>query len=131
MSRDRTAKLFMTGRSQAVRLPREFRSEGREVCIGREGGAVVLTRGRRRGTRCLFAGKGHRGTGAASVALEGAIEMIRSLGGGRVEGYPEDIEGRKASPAFLFNGALSTFERFGFERSVKIGKYKWVVTRTL
>ncbi len=80
---------------------------------------------------CFFAGKGHRGTGVASTALEGAIGQIRTLGGGRIEGYPEDIEGRKASPAFLFNGALSTFERAGFERSRKIGKHKWVVTLTV
>jgi antitoxin VapB len=37
-----TAKLFMNGRSQAVRLPREFRFRGREVRIRREGDAVVL-----------------------------------------------------------------------------------------
>ena len=80
---------------------------------------------------CFFSGKGHRGTGVASVALEGAVAQIRKLGGGRIEGYPDDIEGRKASPAFLFNGALSTFERLGFERSRKIGKHKWVVTLTV
>ncbi|MGL6208679.1 MAG: GNAT family N-acetyltransferase [Paracoccaceae bacterium] len=80
---------------------------------------------------CFFSGKGHRGTGVASAALEGAIQQIRALGGGRVEGYPEDIEGRKASAAFLFNGTLSTFERLGFERSRKIGKHKWVVTLTI
>ena len=67
----------------------------------------------------------------ASAALEGAVEQIKKLGGGRIEGYPEDIEGRRASPAFLFNGALSTFERLGFERSRLIGKHKWVVTRTV
>ena len=77
---------------------------------------------------CFFSGKGHRGAGVASAALEGAVEQISRLGGGRIEGYPEDTEGRKASPAFLFNGALSTFERLGFERSRKIGKHKWVVT---
>lgn len=38
----RTAKLFANGRSQAVRLPREFRFEGKEVRIRREGEAVVL-----------------------------------------------------------------------------------------
>ena len=80
---------------------------------------------------CFFSGKGHRGTGVASVALEGAIEQIKELGGGRIEGYPEDIEGRKASPAFLFNGVLHMFERLGFERSRKIGKHKWVVTLTV
>ena len=77
---------------------------------------------------CFFSGKGHRGAGVASAALEGAIEQIRKLGGGRIEGYPEDIEGRKAAPAFLFNGALHMFERVGFERCSKIGKHKWVVT---
>ena len=37
-----TAKLFMNGRSQAVRLPAEFRFEGTEVLIEREGDAVAL-----------------------------------------------------------------------------------------
>ena len=37
-----TAKLFMNGASQAVRLPREFRFEGDEVCIRQVGSAVVL-----------------------------------------------------------------------------------------
>ena len=37
-----TAKIFMTGRSQAVRLPKEFRFEGDEVCIKRIGSMVVL-----------------------------------------------------------------------------------------
>ncbi len=37
-----TAKLFMTGRSQAVRLPKEFRFEGKEVRIRREGNGVLL-----------------------------------------------------------------------------------------
>jgi len=36
------AKLFWTGRSQAVRLPKEYRFEGKEVRIRREGGKVIL-----------------------------------------------------------------------------------------
>jgi antitoxin VapB len=41
-----TAKLFTTGRSQAVRLPREYRFEGTEVYIRRDSatGDVVLSR---------------------------------------------------------------------------------------
>jgi antitoxin VapB len=41
----RTAKLFMTGRSQAVRLPLEFRFEGREVFVRRDPktGDVILS----------------------------------------------------------------------------------------
>ena len=37
-----TAKVFMSGRSQAVRLPKEYRFEGDEVLIKRVGDAVVL-----------------------------------------------------------------------------------------
>ena len=37
-----TARLFMTGRSQAVRLPREYRFEGEEVIIKRVGDGVLL-----------------------------------------------------------------------------------------
>lgn len=37
-----TAKIFMTGRSQAVRLPKEFRFDGDAVRIRREGATVIL-----------------------------------------------------------------------------------------
>lgn len=37
-----TAKVFWSGRSQAVRLPKEFRVEGREVRISRRGHALLL-----------------------------------------------------------------------------------------
>jgi virulence-associated protein VagC len=36
------AKLFTNERSQAVRLPKEFRFAGKEVAIRKEGDAVVL-----------------------------------------------------------------------------------------
>ena len=37
-----TAKLFWSGRSQAVRLPKEFRFRGSEVRIRRHGSTVIL-----------------------------------------------------------------------------------------
>jgi antitoxin VapB len=37
-----TAKLFMHGRSQAVRLPKEFRFEGTEVQVSKIGDKVIL-----------------------------------------------------------------------------------------
>jgi antitoxin VapB len=40
----KTAKLFQTGRSQAVRLPKECRFEGEtEVFIARDGERIILT----------------------------------------------------------------------------------------
>jgi GNAT superfamily N-acetyltransferase len=76
---------------------------------------------------CNFVGKGNRRRGVATAALAGAIDLIADLGGGTVEGYPEDAGSVPAG--FLFNGALSTYERLGFARDRKIGKHRWVVRR--
>jgi antitoxin VapB len=37
-----TAKLFTNGRSQAVRLPKEFRLAGKEVFIKKTGAGILL-----------------------------------------------------------------------------------------
>jgi antitoxin VapB len=42
MERTGTAKLFTHGRSQAVRLPKEFRLPGKEVRVRRLGRGVLL-----------------------------------------------------------------------------------------
>lgn len=78
---------------------------------------------------CCFVGKGLRRKGVASAALAGALDLIGGLGGGVVEGYPEDAVGVPAG--FLYNGALSTYEQLGFTRDRQIGKHRWVVTRTV
>lgn len=76
---------------------------------------------------CCFVGKGHRRRGVAAAALAGALEMIADLGGGTVEGYPEDAGSVPAG--FLYNGALSSYETLGFTRDRMIGKHRWVVTK--
>jgi GNAT superfamily N-acetyltransferase len=78
---------------------------------------------------CCFVGKGHRRRGVATAALAGALDLIAGLGGGTVEGYPEPAE---AVPSgFLYNGALSTYEQFGFVRTRPLGKHRWVVARVV
>jgi GNAT superfamily N-acetyltransferase len=78
---------------------------------------------------CCYVGKGHRRKGVWAAALAGALDLIADLGGGTVEGYPEAAESVPAG--FLYHGALSTFEQLGFVRDRKIGKHRWVVTRTV
>lgn len=39
----RTAKVFMNNRSQAVRLPKDFQFQSREVFIRKEGDDVILS----------------------------------------------------------------------------------------
>jgi GNAT superfamily N-acetyltransferase len=78
---------------------------------------------------CCFVGKGHRRQGVATAALAGALDLIAGLGGGTVEGYPEDAGSVPAG--FLFNGALSTYQKLGFICDRKIGKHRWVMTRAV
>ena len=43
-----TAKVFMTGRSQAVRIPKRFRFGTPEVYVRRDGDSLILSPARRR-----------------------------------------------------------------------------------
>ncbi len=80
---------------------------------------------------CFFVDRGRRGEGVARTALTGALEQISGLGGGVIEGYPEDVSNRVTSGSFLFSGTTSMFEAAGFARSRQIGKHRWVMTREL
>ena len=76
---------------------------------------------------CFFVDKARRNEGVAAIALEGALSEIGTLGGGRVESFPEDTADRKVSASFLHNGTLEMFERSGFETDYLIGKHRWLV----
>ena len=80
---------------------------------------------------CFFVDKAHRGMGVADAALSGVLVEIGRLGGGRVEGYPEDTSGRKTSSSFLHGGTVSMFERNGFIRERRLGKAHWVMARQI
>jgi len=78
---------------------------------------------------CFFVDRKYRGKGVAATALEGALKEIARLGGGAVESYPEATEGRTVSGSFLHNGTVAMFERQGFERTRRLGKNHWVVSK--
>jgi hypothetical protein len=80
---------------------------------------------------CFFTGKGLRGRGVANAALGGALAEIARLGGGTVEGYPEETDDRKVSGSFLHTGPMAAFENHGFTRTRPISPHRWVVTRTV
>jgi GNAT superfamily N-acetyltransferase len=63
---------------------------------------------------CFFVDRDHRRRGVAAVALQGALELIAQAGGGVVEAYPQDTQGKKTSASFLYNGTRSLFEKAGF-----------------
>jgi hypothetical protein len=62
---------------------------------------------------CIFVDKKYRRRGLTAAALEGALDLIAGAGGGIVEGYPHDTEGKKVS--VLYNGTRTLFEEAGFD----------------
>ncbi len=80
---------------------------------------------------CIFVDKRHRRQGVARAALEGALADIASAGGGRVEAISETTSGREAQDRFLFSATVELFEDFGFSRIRQVGKYAWIVSRTI
>jgi hypothetical protein len=80
---------------------------------------------------CFFVGRGFRGKGLAAVALGGALDLIGEAGGGVVEGYPQDTEGRKVSGSFLYNGTRSMFAKAGFVYDRPKGKNHCVMRTTV
>ena len=66
----RTAKIFMNNRSQAVRLPKEFQFQTREVFIRKEGSEVILSPRPADWTEYLAAGP---------VASESFMESVDDL----------------------------------------------------
>lgn len=81
---------------------------------------------------CVFTGKGRRRHGVARAALAGALDAIREAGGGTVEAYPEQLEGRpQQQGAYLHTGPETLFEEFGFVRDRRIAKWRWVMRATV
>jgi hypothetical protein len=79
---------------------------------------------------CMFTGKGHRRRGVARAAVTAALAAIKEAGGGLVEAYPEQVEGRGPQPGiYLHTGPEDLFEELGFARDRKIAKWRWVMRR--
>jgi antitoxin VapB len=53
---ERRVRLFKNGRSQAVRIPREFELPGEEAVIRKEGGRLIIEPAPRKSLLALLAG---------------------------------------------------------------------------
>jgi len=81
---------------------------------------------------CIFTGKGHRRSGVARAAVAAALDAIKEAGGGLVEAYPEQVDGRAPQRgAYFHTGPESLFEEFGFKRERRIAKWRWVMRRRI
>lgn len=80
---------------------------------------------------CFYTDTRHRREGIARAGLAGALELIAADGGGTVESIPEIVSGRTAHGRFLFQASVELFEEHGFERVRQLGKWAWLVRRTV
>ncbi|GAA2007644.1 GNAT family N-acetyltransferase [Microbacterium ulmi] len=77
---------------------------------------------------CVFTTSRRRGSGIASAAVRAALDEIGKAGGGVVEAYPEQTEGRPPQRgAYLHTGPEELFARYGFTRVRQIAKWRWVM----
>ena len=61
--------------------------------------------------QCFYVDRRHRGQGVARAALEGALEQIAALGGGRVEAISERAEPERAVLAFYSPEQIESLAR--------------------
>jgi acetyltransferase (GNAT) family protein len=80
---------------------------------------------------CFFVDREHRKEGVSKAALEGALRMIATKGGGTVDGYPIDTRGKPYSSSFLWGGTESMFTEFGFLKLGALGSSKWVMRKKI
>lgn len=80
---------------------------------------------------CIFVDRDYRRQDLSYAALLGALELIKEAGGGVVESYPQDTQGKRVSNSFLYNGTREIFERAGFNYEGLKGKNHCIMRRTM
>ena len=68
----------------------------------------------------------------ARAALVAVLSAISQAGGGIVEAYPEQLDGRGPQRgAYLHTGPETLFAELGFVRDRRIAKWRWVMRLTV
>lgn len=80
---------------------------------------------------CIFVDRDFRKMGLSFFALNGALELIKDLGGGVIESYPQDTQEKKVSNSFLYNGTRQIFEKAGFSYEGHKGKNHCIMRKTI
>jgi hypothetical protein len=106
----RRARLRRGRRRRLVPVRDTGRAAGRPTPEGYEAGLQTLPDYL---ITCFFVGTRYRRKGVAAVALRGALDLISQAGGGVVESYPQDTQGKKTSASFLYNATRSMFGQAG------------------
>ncbi len=73
---------------------------------------------------CLFVKKGYRNRGMSSKLIEAAANLAKKHGAMIVEGYPQDLGGKRLPDSFVWTGLTAGFVRAGFEVAVRRSEKK-------
>ena len=76
---------------------------------------------------CVFVDRLYRRRGVSVIAVRGALDLIGASGGGTVESYPQDTQGRRVGASFLYNATRSVFSDAGFDYVCPKGKNHCIV----
>jgi len=104
-------------------LPRIYHRKEWEAGLAGEPPAYRIT--------CIFVDRDYRKQGIAAVAVRGALDLIAQAGGGVVEGYPHDLQGRTMRSQFLYSATRTLFEQLGFAYERPKGKGNCVMRTTV
>jgi GNAT superfamily N-acetyltransferase len=104
-------------------LPRIYHAKEWEAGLKGEPPAYRIT--------CIFVDRDYRRKGVAGMALRGALDLIAQAGGGVVEGYPHDVQGKRMSAKFLYSATRTMFEDAGFSYERPKGKNNCVMRTTV
>ncbi len=78
---------------------------------------------------CLFVKKGYRNKGLSSKLIEAATKLAKKHGAKIVEGYPQELPGKRLPDSFVWTGLLGAFSKAGFDVAVRRSEKKPVVRK--
>jgi GNAT superfamily N-acetyltransferase len=73
---------------------------------------------------CLFVKKQYRNRGVSAQLIEAATKLAKRQGAKLVEGYPQDLKGKRLPDAFVWTGLASAFVQSGFEEAARRSEQK-------
>ncbi|HWR37234.1 MAG TPA: GNAT family N-acetyltransferase [Clostridia bacterium] len=68
---------------------------------------------------CFFVRKGYRTRGVSVTLLQAAIDFARKSGAKILEGYPQELEGKKLPDVFVWTGLAASYRKAGFEEAAR------------
>lgn len=68
---------------------------------------------------CFFVAKPYRSQGVSVELLKAAVAFAKKNGAKIVEGYPQDLKGKKLPDAFVWTGLLGSYEKAGFAEAAR------------